>query len=190
MLANRALVELVAAWADRGALPYLVVDPVMVAASGGQLLEPDAHLAYRSLIAQAVLVTPNVPEAELLCGEKILDHADLAEAARSLVRLGAGAALVKGGHLKGRESVDVLFHNGEVTEFRAPRIDSVNTHGTGCTLSAAITAGLAVGMPLVAAVERAKRYVTAAITSAAKWQLGSGPGPLDHGVWGGGAERR
>jgi hydroxymethylpyrimidine/phosphomethylpyrimidine kinase len=183
MLANAEIVKVVTAWAERGALPHLVVDPVMVAASGGQLLDEGGQAAYRDLLAQAALVTPNAPEAAVLLGGEVQCEEDLREAARALVALGARAALVKGGHLAGAQSVDVLCAAGEIVEFRAPRIDSVHTHGTGCTLSAAITAGLACGLPLGAAIERAKRYVTAAIAAGASWRLGAGAGPLDHEVW-------
>ena len=182
MLANGPIVEVVCAWARRGALPHLVVDPVMVAASGGRLLDDSGHGAYAELIAEAELITPNVPEAEALLGSTIGGVDDLGDAARELVRRGAKAALVKGGHLTGADSVDVLFAEGRVREFRAPRLDSRNTHGTGCTLSAAIAALLAKGAPLPEAVAQAKRYVQAAMAAAADWQLGGGPGPLDHGV--------
>ncbi|HVB06542.1 MAG TPA: bifunctional hydroxymethylpyrimidine kinase/phosphomethylpyrimidine kinase [Acidimicrobiales bacterium] len=184
MLANAEIVKVVTAWAERGALPQLVVDPVMVAASGGQLLDAGGLAAYRELLSSAFLVTPNAPEAAMLLGGAVESRSDLREAARALGALGAGAALVKGGHLAGDESVDVLYAKGALTEFHAPRLASAHTHGTGCTLSAAIAAGLAGGMGLLGAVERAKRYVTAAIAAAASWELGAGPGPLDHGVWG------
>jgi hydroxymethylpyrimidine/phosphomethylpyrimidine kinase len=180
MLANAAIVEVVVDWARRGALPHLVVDPVMAAASGGRLLDDAGREAYQQLIGVAELVTPNLPEAETLCGGPIANVEDLAAAAVALVAAGAKAALVKGGHLPGREAIDVLYHDGKLREYRAPRLAVTNTHGTGCTLSAAIAARLAQGLSLEDAVDQAKSYVTSAIAASATWQLGHGAGPLDH----------
>ena len=173
-----AVVEGVETW---GPWP-LVVDPVMVATSGDRLLDRDAEASYPALLAHATLVTPNVPEAEILTGRQIVTTDDAAAAARDLVALGVEAALVKGGHLTGvaaaNEVVDILWDGVEERRWTHPRIDTPHTHGTGCTLSAAVAAGLAHGRPLVEAVEAALTYVAAAIRRAPG--LGGGRGPVDH----------
>ncbi len=154
----------------------------MVAASGGELLDAAGRATFGELFGVATLVTPNIPEAEVLWGRPIGDLTAMAAAAKALGERGAGAVLVKGGHLDGEEAIDLLWSGGTLREYRAPRVPSKNTHGTGCTLSAAITALLAWGLPLEEAVGRAKRYVSRGITAAAGWQIGHGPGPLDHGL--------
>jgi len=189
MLDSAALVRTVAAVLRRlgvarsvavGARPVpLVVDPVMVAKSGQALLAEEARGALRDeLLPLAALVTPNVPEAEVLSGlpAGTLEQRELA--ARRLVELGAGAALVKGGHTEGETVVDLLFDGHEVRLFSAARVPTRHTHGTGCTLSAAIATGLGQGLPLAEAVERGIRYVQAAIAHAPG--LGAGHGPLGH----------
>ena len=179
MLADAAVVGVVAESLRAHALAPYVLDPVMVATSGDPLLEPGAVDAIRrTLLPLAHLVTPNLDEARLLTGDDVCDPAGMERAARQLVREGAHAALVKGGHLAGDEVVDVLFDGRDVRAFRRPRIDTRHTHGTGCTLSAAITAHLALGLPLAAAVERSLDYVHRAIATAPG--LGSGHGPLNH----------
>ncbi len=182
MLATLAIVERVIARAEQGRLPPLVVDPVMVATSGSALLEGDAPAAYRRLLPYALVVTPNLAEAEVLLGREISTRAQMADAARALRDLGARHALVKGGHLAGDEAVDLLATGDEVVELAGARIETRNVHGTGCTLSAAITARLARGEPPLDAIAGAKRYVTRAIAAAARWELAGGPGPLDHAV--------
>jgi len=175
--------EVVAAVAERlahHAVPNVVVDPVMVAKSGDRLLDEDARVAVvERLLPVARIVTPNLPEAEELLGREIAAE-EMAEAARELCALGAGAAIVKGGHLRGGEAVDVLHdaRMGETMRFSSPRIDTRNTHGTGCTFSAAIAAFLARGYRLERAVAWAKRFVTEAIRQGLP--LGSGHGPTDH----------
>ena len=179
MLADAEVVETVArAIRDHALSPY-VVDPVMVATSGDPLLEPSAVEAIRrELLPLAALVTPNAHEAEILVGAPVRDVTALRLAAEWLVRnSGVRAALVKGGHIPGSESVDVLF-DGELHVFRHPRIETRSTHGTGCALSAAITAHLALGIPLVEAVRRSLDYVHLAISTAPG--LGEGHGPLNH----------
>ena len=147
-------------------LPLLVVDPVMAASRGGTLLEPTGVAALRDrLLPLATLVTPNLHEAEVLTGLTVADPAGMREAARALVALGAGAALVKGGHLAG-DAVDVLYDGHGFRELRAPRIEGRRLHGTGCVLSAAIAAGLALGDDLADAVAEAKRYVIRTIEAA------------------------
>jgi len=182
MLANRDLVGAVAAAVRDHRLLPLVVDPVMVAQSGAPLLADDARAAVRDLLLPlATLVTPNVPEASSLLGIEIDGVPAMREAARRLVSLGARAALVKGGHLAGDDSVDVLHDGRELHELRSPRLAATNTHGTGCILAAAITAGLGGGLDLRAAVERSKRFVSAAI--GAGLALGKGAGPANPLAW-------
>jgi hydroxymethylpyrimidine/phosphomethylpyrimidine kinase len=179
MLADADVVRTVAAGLrEHGLAPY-VLDPVMVATSGDPLLEREAIAAIRTeLIPLADLVTPNLDEAAILVGEAVRDEDDMRRAAESLVaRGGARAALVKGGHLAGPEMVDVLF-DGDLHVFRHPRIETTSTHGTGCTLSSAVAAHLALGHPLREAVERALDFVHRAIATAPG--LGGGHGPLNH----------
>ena len=179
MLADAAIVTAVAGAIRRHALAPLVVDPVMVATSGDLLLEADAVAAMRALlIPLATLVTPNLDEAEILIGETVRNVEAMQRAGRALVERGATAALIKGGHLVGDDAIDVLVHGERVRTFTHPRIATQNTHGTGCSLSAAITALLALGTELDLAVEQAIDWVHRAIRSAPS--LGSGHGPLNH----------
>jgi hydroxymethylpyrimidine/phosphomethylpyrimidine kinase len=151
----------------------------MVAKSGARLLEPGAVATLAAeLLPRAFVLTPNVPEAESLVGFPLEDEDAIARAAKRLVELGAQAALVKGGHRGGDESVDVLCFRGRLRHYRAPRIPTKNTHGTGCTFSAAIASQLALGRELEDAIERAKAYLTEALSRA--FDIGSGPGPLNH----------
>ena len=179
MLADADVVRTVARGLRQHALAPYVLDPVMVATSGDVLLEPSAVAAVRSeLVPLADLVTPNLDETAILVGSAVRDVEGMRRAARYLVEIaGARAALVKGGHLAGDETVDVLF-DGELTEFRHARIDTASTHGTGCTLSSAIAAHLALGAPLREAVGRSLDYVHEAIRTAPG--LGRGHGPLNH----------
>jgi hydroxymethylpyrimidine/phosphomethylpyrimidine kinase len=178
MLATAALVDTVAEAIEEHRLPNYVLDPVMVATSGDRLLDADAQesLAGR-LLPLATVVTPNLHEARILTGLPVRSEADMRAAARVLVEMGAGAALVKGGHLGG-EAVDLLWDGSEEQVWRKPRLDTVHTHGTGCTLSAALVAGLARGLPLVAAADGAVRWVARAIATAPG--LGGGHGPVNH----------
>ncbi len=181
MLATSAIVARVAALAREGILPNLVVDPVMVSATGARLLDHDAVATIRDeLLALARLVTPNRDEAELLTGIPIASVDALHRAAERLVELGARAVLVKGGHLGGESSVDVFVDDQGTIELTAPRVTTLNDHGTGCTLSAGIAAGLARGLSLADAVGEAKRYVTTGLLEAAGWGLGAGRGPFSH----------
>jgi hydroxymethylpyrimidine/phosphomethylpyrimidine kinase len=176
-LGSAAMVAALARAASRFEFP-LVVDPVMVSKHGLSLLPEDAAAAIRDLLLpRAFLITPNVPEAEALSGLKIAGPDDSRRAAERLIGMGARAVLVKGGHLEG-DAIDVLFDGAEWHEFRAPRVSTAHTHGTGCTYSAAITAGLAQGLPLVAAVGRAKRFIHEAIRT--NPGLGHGSGPVNH----------
>jgi len=159
-------------------LPRLVIDPVMAATSGEALLEPAGIAALRErLLPLATLVTPNLHEAAVLTGRPVATTAEMRAAARALVALGAGAALVKGGHLAG-DAVDVFYDGREFRELRAPRVEGRRLHGTGCILSAAIAAGLALGDDLADAVAEAKRYVTRLIETAPAIDRGSGQTPI------------
>lgn len=178
MLANAELVEIVAAALHAHGLAPYVMDPVMVATSGARLLEANAQRALRAeLLPLAALVTPNLHEAEILTGAPVGTLEEMRVAARRLVDAGAGAALVKGGHLAG-DAVDVLWDGQDLQTFRRPRIETTQTHGTGCTLSAAITAALASGDPLPTAVERGTEFIGRAISAAPG--LGAGHGPVNH----------
>jgi hydroxymethylpyrimidine/phosphomethylpyrimidine kinase len=178
MLANAEIVAAVAEAAGRLALGPLVVDPVMVAKSGDRLLDARAERAYvERLFPRAALVTPNVFEAEVLLGRPIRDADAMRDAARALRGLGARAVLVKGGALPG-ESLDVFFDGERFEDLRGPRIDTPNTHGTGCTLSAAICARLALGAPLIEAVRGAKDYLTEGLRRS--YAVGRGRGLVDH----------
>lgn len=159
----------------------LVVDPVMVAKGGHRLLLSQAETALRDmLMPMAALLTPNLPEAEVLVGFPVRVEADMARAAEKLAALGARAVLMKGGHLEGDQIVDLLFHDGRVDRFVGARIASRSTHGTGCTLASAIAAGLAQKMSLHDSVARARAYVRRAIETAPGY--GRGHGPLNHAV--------
>ena len=180
MIANGAVAVAVAAAIREHDLRNYVLDPVMVATSGDKLFQDDAIDVIRTqLVPLASLVTPNLHEAEILVGEKLEDEDAIAHAAETIVNdMGAGAVLIKGGHFaSGDRVVDVLF-DGDIRAFRAQRLQTTNTHGTGCTLSAAITALLARGESLHAAVRRSIEYVQKAIATAPG--LGSGNGPLNH----------
>ena len=177
-LGNRAVVEAVAAAAQTFTFP-LVIDPVMISKHGASLMSEDAQRALAAcLIPRAFLLTPNLEEATVLAGFPVTDIASMRRAAEKLVSLGAKNVLIKGGHLEG-EAVDVLFEPEHgFHEFTGPRIATPHTHGTGCTYSAAITAELAKGSPLRAAIARAKEFINEAIRTAPG--LGSGTGPLNH----------
>lgn len=181
MLAGEAIIRMVADWLAGRALP-VVVDPVMVATSGDVLLAPDAIERMRSaLLPLATLLTPNLAEAAALLDEPVAaDESAMTQQGERLLRLGPGAVLVKGGHGAGEESADILVTPSGARRYAAPRIATRNTHGTGCTLSAAITARLALGDALPDAVSFAKAYVTDAIVAADRLAIGSGSGPLHH----------
>jgi len=179
MLANAAIVEAVAATIQALDLPQVVVDPVMIAKGGERLLEPDAVAAMRSeLLPVAHVVTPNIPEAEVLADMPIRSIDDMREAGRRILGIGPRVVLVKGGHLEGPESVDVACSEGGIFELRRARIISRHTHGTGCTLSSAIAANLARGLTDRESLEAARDYLDGAIRHAPG--LGSGHGPLNH----------
>jgi hydroxymethylpyrimidine/phosphomethylpyrimidine kinase len=179
MLSVPETVEAIAGVLEERPLPFLVVDPVMVATSGDALMRDDAvDTIVRRLFPLATIVTPNIPEAERLCGFRILDEKGLRRASETLRGMGAGAVLVKGGHLQGRDVVDLLDAGGEVHAYRDARIDAQHTHGTGCALAAGIAAQLALGRPLPEAVGIARAFVRRGIERAVA--LGRGASPLNH----------
>jgi hydroxymethylpyrimidine/phosphomethylpyrimidine kinase len=181
MLGSAAAIAAVGAGLRRHRARNVVLDTVMTASSGGKLLHDDAVDALRALIAQARLITPNLPEAAALTGaEEARDEDEMCAQAQRLLTLGAAAVLIKGGHGSGSESVDILVEGASRTRFAAPRIETSNTHGTGCTLAAAIAAGLARNLSLVDAVRQAKAFVTAALETADRLEIGSGSGPVHH----------
>jgi hydroxymethylpyrimidine/phosphomethylpyrimidine kinase len=178
MLSTAAIIEAIAEVLAEMPIEKLVVDPVMVAKSGDPLLQPDARQALIGrILPLALVVTPNLPEAEALAGIPVTSREDMEEAARRIHALGPRHVLVKGGHLKG-DAVDLLWNGRVLTAYSAPRVDSSSTHGTGCTFSAAIAAGLSRGRPLPDAVRDAKAYVTRAIREGFK--AGRGVGQLRH----------
>jgi hydroxymethylpyrimidine/phosphomethylpyrimidine kinase len=176
-LGNREITEAVAALAADFRFP-IIVDPVLISKHGAQLLTSDAiEILKTRLLPQAFLVTPNLEEAAVLAGLEVRDVDSMRVAARKISGFGPQAVLIKGGHLAG-DAVDVLLYQGEWTEFTAPRVETRHTHGTGCTYSAAITASLAAGHQLPAAIRIAKRYITEAIRT--NPGLGRGSGPVNH----------
>ena len=178
MLANAAIIEVVAAKIQRHGLKNVVVDPVMVAKSGDLLLRRDAIQALRCrLIPLAKVVTPNLPEAEELTGMRLTRTSEIEEAARRIVALGATSVVIKGGHRKG-PATDLFFDGKAFRELRAPRIRTRHTHGTGCTFSAAITAYLAKDETVETAVVLAKKYTTEAIRQG--FAIGAGHSPVHH----------
>jgi hydroxymethylpyrimidine/phosphomethylpyrimidine kinase len=186
MLSRAVVIRTVAGDLDRHKARNIVLDPVMVATSGDRLLAEDAIIALRNeLIPMALVVTPNLPEAAALTGASIAgNEQEMETQAREILALGARNVLIKGGHAThigdGAESVDLLIGQGGVLRLSAKRIVTKNTHGTGCTLSSAIAGGLAKGLDLIAAVQEAKAYVTAAIAAAGPFKIGHGHGPLNH----------
>ena len=183
MLSRAEAIETVAAGLDRHKAQNIVLDPVMVATSGDRLLAKDAVEALtRTLMPRAVVVTPNLPEAAALLGQPIAgNEGEMLEQARALMERGARAVLIKGGHGSGRQSVDLLVEaGGGVSRLTGRRVATKNTHGTGCTLSSAIAAGLAKGLGLYDAAAAAKAYVSTAIAAADLLEVGHGHGPLNH----------
>ena len=182
MVSQRGVIETIAAGLARWRQSRVVLDPVMIATSGDKLLAPDAVDVLRGvLMPLALVVTPNLPEAAALLDAPVA-HTETAmrEQGERLLALGARAVLLKGGHADGAESVDLLIEPTAFTRLAADRIATANTHGTGCTLSSAIAAGLAKGLPLAEAVRAAKTYVTEALAAASRIKIGSGHGPVHH----------
>ena len=178
MLANAAIIDLVANKIRRHRLKNIVVDPVMVATSGDLLIKKNAVAALRSrLLPLATVVTPNIPEAEELTGMPLRSSEDIEQAARLIVAMGAKAVVIKGGHLEG-PAIDLFYDGRKMRALDAPRIHTKNTHGTGCTFSAAIATYLAKGEDLESAVRSAKKYITGAIR--AGFIVGAGHSPVHH----------
>jgi hydroxymethylpyrimidine/phosphomethylpyrimidine kinase len=182
MLSCAEVIEAVASALARWNITNVVLDPVLVASTGARLLEPQAlDVLRRVLLPRALVLTPNLPEAAaLLDGVPAANESEMRAQAERLLALGTKAVLIKGGHGKGPESADFLVDAKETVRFATDRIETKNTHGTGCTLSSAIAAGLAKGHDLRQAVRAAKDYVTAAIAAADRLQIGSGSGPVHH----------
>lgn len=176
MLSNAAIIKAVKVGIERYDL-RVVIDPIMIAATGAPLLRESAFRSLLRLLSSAELVTPNVPEAEKLSGVKIRSRADMKRAALKILKLGPKAVLVKGGHLRGREISDLLYAKGKFTEFRGPRALSEPTHGTGCSFSAAITAELAKGASMQAAIDSTRRFIVRAIEGRLK--VGKGIKPVN-----------
>ncbi|WP_297438834.1 bifunctional hydroxymethylpyrimidine kinase/phosphomethylpyrimidine kinase [uncultured Clostridium sp.] len=178
MVSNEEIIKEIASSLKEFDVQKLVLDPVMISKSGFALLKEDAQDALKEyLIPLAYIVTPNVPEAEVLTGMKIETLEDMLEAAKLIKKLGATYVLIKGGHLDG-DSTDILYGDGVLEYLRAKRLNRKNTHGTGCTLSSAICSNLAKGQEAVEAVKNAKEYITEAINQS--FDLGSGVGPVNH----------
>jgi hydroxymethylpyrimidine/phosphomethylpyrimidine kinase len=181
MLASAGIIAAVADSLIPYGIPYLVVDPVMVAKGGDRLLREDACAALvERLLPIATVVTPNLPEAQVLAGCDVTNSREMREAARRIHDKGPGWVLVKGGHLAGPDSLDLLFDGQNFFDFSEARLATSNTHGTGCTLASAIAAGLAQGFPVPEAVARAKVYLTQVLTASRSLRLGHGHGPMHH----------
>jgi hydroxymethylpyrimidine/phosphomethylpyrimidine kinase len=182
MLAQRGAIEAVVAGLSRWLPKHVVLDPVMVATSGDRLLAQDAVTSLRNdLIPRASLITPNLPEAAALLEEPVAEsEAAVARQGERLLSMGCGAVLIKGGHGQCNESIDYLFKGGQPIALAAPRIATKNTHGTGCSLSSAIAAGLAKGEDLETAARGAKAWISAAIEAADRLNVGHGHGPVHH----------
>jgi hydroxymethylpyrimidine/phosphomethylpyrimidine kinase len=182
MVAQLATIDAVVAGLAQWAPRKIVLDPVMVATSGDRLLAPEAVEALRrKLIPLAALITPNLPEAAALLGEAVASgEAAIESQGRRLLAMGCPAVLIKGGHGQGTESIDYLISDSGTVVLASPRIATKNTHGTGCSLSSAIVAGLAKGEDMVSAVRHAKTWVSAAIAAADRLGVGHGHGPIHH----------
>jgi hydroxymethylpyrimidine/phosphomethylpyrimidine kinase len=179
MLATSAIAEAVAATIEELDLPNVVVDPVMVAKSGDRLLDDEGvRTLCTELLPHALVVTPNIPEAEILSGRRIASTDDAREAARRIHGMGPSAVIVKGGHAPGDEIVDLLFDGERFSELRTARVPTRHTHGTGCTFASAIAANLALGRSLADATAGAQAYVVGAIRHGLS--IGKGHGPLNH----------
>ena len=180
MLSTKEIINSVAAKIKEHSFINIVLDPVMIAKGGESLLNKDAEeVLVQELLPHAAVLTPNIPEAEVISGLRISSIEDMKTAAAKIITLGPENVLLKGGHLdKSSDAIDVLYNGKEFFEFKSLRVDTKNTHGTGCTYSAAICAGLAKGLPVLDAVKEAKDYVTFAIQNS--FDIGKGHGPLNH----------
>ncbi len=180
MLSSRSIIQNVADRVEAWGIPHLVVDPVMISKSGATLLSLDAvQVLANDLLPLATIVTPNIPEAETLAGMTITSDEDLRRAARRIHRLSAAIVVIKGGHREG-PPIDLVYDGSDYMPLEGTRIDTLHTHGTGCTFSAAIAAMLALGLPPLESIQLAKRYIEAAIESAVA--IGEGHSPVNHGT--------
>lgn len=178
MMSGIAIIQNTADRLEAWGIPHLVVDPVMVSKSGAPLLQPDAVNAFkRDLLPHATIITPNIPEAEVLANRKISSPEDAQEAARAIAALGPGVVIIKGGHMEG-PAVDLVFAEGQFTPMEGQRIETKNTHGTGCTYSAAMTAFLAMGIETMESIRLAKRYIENALRQS--YAIGEGHSPVNH----------
>jgi len=178
MVSSSGIIEAIAKKLKQYKARNIVVDPVMVSTSRCRLLNEDAEAALKSiLIPLGTVITPNIPETEVLCGFPVKNEADMVRAAGEIAKHTGGAVLVKGGHLV-NDAVDILCDHGEIRRYVSERVNNPNTHGTGCTLSSAIACGLAAGKSLDQSIREAKEYLTGALR--AMLDLGSGAGPMDH----------
>ncbi len=183
MLHSPGVIEIVAQKLVEWKCPNIVVDPVMISKSGDKLLQDDAVQALKEcLLPLATLITPNLPEVSVLLGRPVEKKEDMAQAAKDLIAFGSANILVKGGHLTDDDSCDLLYQteNKKMTQLFGKRIQTPNSHGTGCTLSSAIAANLAKGIELEIAVKNAKAYLTGALGAGADYQTGKGHGPVHH----------
>jgi hydroxymethylpyrimidine/phosphomethylpyrimidine kinase len=182
MVAQPATIDAIAAGLERWSPKHVVLDPVMVATSGDRLLAAEAVAGLRTkLIPRAALITPNLPEAAALLDEPIATSEDaIADQGQRLLAMGCQAVLIKGGHGQGAQSIDYLFGGNGIVALAAPRIATQSTHGTGCSLSSAITAGLAKGEDMETAVRHAKIWISVAIAAADRLKVGHGHGPIHH----------
>lgn len=183
MLHSPEVIEVVAKKLKQWNCSNIVLDPVMISKSGDKLLRDDAVSALKTiLISQATIITPNLPEASVLLDRNVETLEDMPKAARDLAMFGCDNILLKGGHLNQGDSCDLLYQKDTdtITELPGTRIDTPNSHGTGCTLSSAIAANLAKGMPLETAVQNAKTYITSALAAGAEYTTGKGHGPVNH----------
>lgn len=184
MLADPRIVDALVDLAAEGRLPNLVVDPVMVASSGAVLASEGVISAYRQrLLRRATLVTPNIPEAAVLAGATGPDATDQFALARVIGEQAGVTVVVKGGHADGPYAQDVVWHDGSIRAFGRPRVTTENTHGSGCTFAAAVTAHLSGGRGVLPAIQAAGDFVHDALLGSSRWRLGAGPGPLDHFGW-------
>jgi hydroxymethylpyrimidine/phosphomethylpyrimidine kinase len=183
MLHSPEVIEIVVEKLDQWCCPNIVLDPVMISKSGDKLLRNDAVMALKTiLIPKATIITPNLPEASVLLERNVEVIEDMHQAARDLAVFGCANVLLKGGHLTKNDSCDLLYQKNTdtITKLPGARIKTVNSHGTGCTLSSAITANIAKGIPLEIAVQKAKTYITGALNAGAEYTTGKGHGPVNH----------
>ncbi len=183
MINTPEVVEVIAALLDKFEIRNVVLDPVMVATSGDPLIKGEAVAAIKELlIPRARVITPNIPEAEILLGESITSQSQFPEAARKLSMGGKVSVLLKAGHLEGDTLTDILYNaeDDTIVELTSRRVETPNTHGTGCTLSSALAAALAKGLPLTQATHSAKEYISSAIKSGAQYKIGKGHGAVNH----------